>query len=180
MTAEDYETDRVYAKDPEVGEIISTDYQKSGLLNKSLQAWIRLEKRGHFPKKWNNPEYIKGLWMIDINPVKLFVDECCLLSPDYEVDYELFFKCLNRFREEHKAEPITKNVMTRRMKDLDIPGFDPNKRVREEYNPGSCGRNYVGLKIKDEILEKFGLENETDTGQEKIDIDKLFAGGTKQ
>jgi len=148
MSFEDVQDPHIHEKDPEMLDKITTDEEFSGLLNKIIQAWERLETRKHFPKEWNDIDYVKGIWMININPVKLFVDECCELGPKYEVDYKVFQEELNKFRVEHRANPITPNMMTRSMKMLNIAGFNDNKKIDKKYHLESCGRNYVGVRLK--------------------------------
>jgi P4 family phage/plasmid primase-like protien len=148
---------RVFKKDPDIEKKITSKKEFSGLLNKCIEGFIRLKERGGFESRWNDPNYIKGLWLININPVKLFVDECCELDKTYEVDYEVFHKELNKFRQEKNVAPITPTMMTRSMKALELKGFNANKKISKKYHPESCGRNYVGIRLKKEIYDAGSL-----------------------
>ncbi|HEC66619.1 MAG TPA: hypothetical protein ENI23_15190, partial [bacterium] len=76
MTADDESNPNIKVKKPHILDKICTSNEFSGLLNKALQAYKRLYERDGFPKEWDDVERLKGLWQIDINPVKLFLDEC--------------------------------------------------------------------------------------------------------
>ena len=157
MTQSDYDDPNIFEKDLNMYEKLTTPEALSGLLNRVIQGWRYLEKNKHFPKKWDDIDYISGLWMININPVKLFVDECCLKDDTFEVDYEIFYKTLNDFRKSKNAQEITRNMMTRSMKMLRIPNFNDNKELKKKYHPESCGRNYVGIKLKEEVFKRLTL-----------------------
>lgn len=152
MTQKDYDDPAIFEKDPNMYEKLTTPEALSGLLNRVIQGWHYLEKHKHFPKKWDDVDYISGLWLMDINPVKLFVDQCCIKDVNGEVDYEVFYAHLNIFRESKNAEKITRNMMTRSLKMLTIPNFNENKKIDKKYHPQSCGRNYVGLTLKDSAI----------------------------
>ena len=149
MNFEDHEDERVMVKDPEMLDKLLTPEELSGLLNKCMEAWERLDKRTYFPKEWNNIDYIKGLWMIDINPVKLFIDECCVIGPNEEADYELFFHTLNKFRESYNAKSITKTMCTQWLHKID--GIKKKKK-------GSGDFYYDGISVRDEALGKYQSE----------------------
>lgn len=154
MTQDDLDNSTINTKDYDMLDKMTTPEEFSGLLNNILKGWLRLEARGNFPKEWNDIEYIKGLWQIDINPVKLFVDECCILGPSNEEDYNLFYQTLNKFREEHNAKPISKAMCTQWLQRID--GITKKRKTGGEYF-------YKGISIQD---------NANKDG--KIDIDKIL------
>lgn len=159
MSQEDIDDPLVMEKDYDILDKITTDEEFSGLLNKILEAWLRLKGRGSFPKEWKNTEYIKGLWMMDINPIKLFVDECCFIAPDETEDYNLFYHALNRFRKEHKAKPVTKHACTSWLTRID--GIEKKRK-------GGGAYYYSGISIKDDDLDKYSSG--------RIDLDKILVG----
>lgn len=177
MKEEDYDDPNVFLRDINISEKIATPKEFSGLLNKCLKGMLRLEKRKCFPIEWDDIEKVKGLWLIDINPVKLFVDEYCDVGVDYKIDYDIFIKELNKFRtENHKVRAISKTMSTKSLKKIseNIKKMPVNKKA----HPESSGYNYVGIKFKDDyIIEYLNLEK---FEQKKIDgvfIDKITEAG---
>ena len=166
MTQEDYDDPTIREKDYDMLERLCVPSEFSGLLNKILQAWIRLETRGYFPKQWNNPEYIKGLWLMDINPIKLFIDECCIVGIIEENDYNTFYTILNKFREDHNAKPISKHLCTQWLQRID--GIEKKRKSGGAYY-------YNGISIKDSILEKYGkpIEKQENKGIEEFTEEQL-------
>lgn len=165
MTEEDVEDPSIRAKNYNILDDITTPSEFSGLLNKIIDGWIRLESRGYFPKEWSDTEYIKGLWQIDINPVKLFVDECCIVGNDKEEDYETFYEVLNKFREERNARPISKHACTQWLQKID--GVKKKRRGGGDYY-------YEGIAIKKKYkakyLKDFWVFNESDDGPDFDDF----------
>ena len=149
MSLEDLKDPLVMTKDYNILAKITTDEELSGLLNNVLKAWLRLKERGSFPKEWKNTEYIKGLWMMDVNPVKLFIDECCVVSPMEEEDYNTFYNTLNNFRVDHKAKPITKHMCSQWLTRIDV-----NKKRK-----GGGEYYYSGVSINDVAAEKYVTSN---------------------
>lgn len=147
MTPEDYENPRVFEKNPDLLVKLVSEDAFSGLLNRVIEAWKRLEVRKKFTKEWDDIDYVSGLWMLNVNAVKLFVYECCELGVSYEVDYDVFYNELSQFRAERGVNAVTKNIMTRHLKMLNIPNFNQNKKVDKRAHPESCGRSFVGLKV---------------------------------
>lgn len=149
MTQEDLNDLTVKEKDYNILENMCVEKEFSGLLNNILKAWLRLEKRGYFPKEWNNIDYIKGLWMIDVNYVKLFVDKCCIVGVNEESDYNLFFHTLNKFREDNNAKTISKHSCTQWLQRID--GIKKKRKTGGDYY-------YEGISIKDKALVKYQSE----------------------
>lgn len=149
MTVDDHEDSHVMVKDSEMLGKLLIPEELSGLLNKCMEAWERLDNRKYFPKVWNDIDYIKGLWMIDVNPVKLFVDGCCVIGPSEEEDYDLFYHTLNKFRDEYNAQPITKHMCTQWLQKID--GIKKKRKSGGEYY-------YEGISVRDEALDKYQSE----------------------
>jgi phage/plasmid-associated DNA primase len=116
MTQEDEEDPNIKVKNPNILEEICTPQEFSGLLNKCLQAYGRLHERGNFPKEWDDVERLKGLWLIDINPVKLFLDECCEIVDGTRTDYYKFIDAVNEYRAQHNAKPISPTMVTQSLR----------------------------------------------------------------
>jgi len=121
-----------------------SESELSGLLNKVLEAWIRLENRNGFGDKWEDIDKVRQIWNLDHNPVSHFVAECCKIGAGEEVDYGEFFKHLNEFREKKGAKEISKQMMTRSLKKLNKEISDPVK-VNQLANPHSSGKKFEGV-----------------------------------
>lgn len=128
-----------------------SESELSGLLNKLLQALRRLEERKNFPEVWQNIEFVKNYWNMDINPVKLFVDENCDIGDeDYEVDYDLFYTELNKYRKTKQVKEITKNLMTRSLNKLNDKIGKPKKinKKSSSIERFPSGRKYTHIRFK--------------------------------
>lgn len=142
-----------------------SEEELSGLFNKAIQALMRLEERSNFPEEWQDIEFVKNQWNMDINPIALFIEECCNIGDShYEVDYELLYNELNKFRKEKRVKPISKNLMTRSLHKLDKKIV--KKKVDKKFNPESSGNKFIGLRFNFdyatrniEVAERLNLDN---------------------
>ena len=143
-------------KDFDIGNKITHPDELSGLLNMCVHHFKDLHERKHFPERFDNIDTVKGIWLININPMKLFLDECCVIT-NSEDDYEEadFFRAqVNAFRKERNAEGISMNMITRKLKDLGVE--KKQKSVGKRY--------YIGIKVVKTIIDK---------------IDRILIGGQK-
>jgi putative DNA primase/helicase len=141
--------------DREIRDKKWSEQEMSGLLNKVLQALQRLEERGDFPEEWQDIEFVKNYWNMDINPVALFVEECCDIDPLYEVDYLVFYTQLNKFRKERMVKEISKTLMTKSLKKIN------EKIVKKKVNLKSAkieifpsGNKFIGINFKPGFIEE--------------------------
>jgi len=165
---EDRNDPNLFEKDTGLKDKLINGEQMSGLVNKIIEAWKRLEERGSFPAEWDDSEAIKKLWLFDVNPIASFVEECCETKPEYEVDYEIFYKALNKYREKNNAKPISKHMMTQKMGLLGLEGWNDNKKIEKRYHRESSGRNYVGIRIKTEEEKEKPQNSENRTIEETL------------
>jgi phage/plasmid-associated DNA primase len=128
-----------------------SEEELSGLLNKVIQYWNRLEEDQGFIGNWDNLDYVKKNWEIDINPVALFVDECCDLEVG-EVDYELFHSQVNKFRRAHQVKEISKTIMTKSL--LKLNNKIEKKKVNKKYHPESSGHKFIGIQFKPDFISE--------------------------
>jgi len=122
--------------------------EMSGLFNKIIEAIKRLEERGGFPKEWQDKEFVKNYWNMDINPTALFIEENCDQGEGFEVDYEQFYKLLNEFRVEKRCREISKTFMTKSLKKMGINKEDRGSKIankNERYF-------FKGIKFKDDFM----------------------------
>lgn len=119
----------------------------SGLFNKIIQALKRLEERGGFPEEWQDIDYVKNYWNMDINPVAIFIEECCEKGESYEVNYEQFYHHLNKFRKEKRVKQIKKRLITISLKKLGIEKIDKGSKVPKERR--YC---YSGIEFKTDYV----------------------------
>ncbi len=142
MSAEDLDNPNVKEKNPNILNEICTPEEFSGLLNKALQAYRRLEERGHFPKEWDDIERVKGLWMIDVNPVKLFLDECCEIIEGERTDYYEFINAVNEFRQQHNAKNIGATMVTQAL----------HRATTHKVERSKDRKWYLNIKIKNRLV----------------------------
>lgn len=155
-------------KDPDKLKKITTPEELSGLFNKIIEAWTRLEDRKGFSKEWNDIDHVKGIWEMDINPVKLFVDKYCDVGKsEYEVDYELFHDEIRKYRKKHNVKEISKTMCTKSLKMIDER--IKKKRVSIKFNPDSSGNKYVYIQFNERYHDK--LNNKRDKRMRITDYD---------
>lgn len=141
-----------------------SESEMSGLLNKAIEGLKRLEERGNFPDKWQDIEFVKNYWLMDINPVNKFVNDCCELGEDFEIDYDIFYNELCKFRESFKVKEISKNMTTRGLKKV-VKNFGV-KKVSKKSSAISMypsGHKYVGIKFRDDYNIEFTGVKESGT-----------------
>ena len=143
-------------KDTSIREKKFSEKEMSGLLNKVLEALDRLEARGGFPEEWHDIEFVRNRWNMDINPVSMFIEECCEKGEFYEVNYGQFYEQLNKFREEKRARKISKTTMTKALKKLEIEKGDKGSRIEKENR-----YFFTGIQFKREFIgEHLELQKE--------------------
>ena len=142
--------------------------EMSGLLNKVLEALDRLEERGGFPEEWQDMDYVKNRWNLDVNPVSLFVEDCCEKGESYEVYYEQFYEQVNIFRREKQAKPISKTIMTKSLVKLGFKKEDKGSKVDKDMR-----YFFSGLQFK----EAFVTDNIELQTEEPITINGFINGG---
>ena len=155
-------------KDINIVEKITSPEELSGLLNCAIFHFKHLFNRGYFVDRFDNIETVKGIWLINVNPMKLFLEERCVITKD-ENDYEEkdFFRAqLNVFRKSKNAMPISMNLITRKLKDLGV--------VSKQKGNGK--RYYVGIKINTvelvdemDVLDNYFKEKEKSSKTEVLD-----------
>ena len=91
----------------------------SGLLNKILLYWLRLEKEG-FGEQWEDVELVRDKWEMDTNPIGLFITFGCILDNSARVEYNEFYNKMNEFRVQRGAKPISKTLCTQSLKRIDV------------------------------------------------------------
>ncbi|KKM14448.1 hypothetical protein LCGC14_1705980 [marine sediment metagenome] len=124
----------------------------SGVLNACIKAWARLEKRKHFRN--DDQEYVKGLWQMDIEPAKMFVDENCQLDIEAEVNVDVFWNSLNTWRAGLNVNPISKTMLTQSLQRISGDISKPKRRKGDKWV-------YKGIQIiKGEIVGELIENNE--------------------
>lgn len=150
------------------------DYSKeemSGLLNMAIGGIRRLEKRKGFPKKWQDIDFVRDYWNMDINPVSKFITECCDLEKNLEVDYNIFYTELNKFRDKYKVKPISKTHMTRSINKLEkeIEKIQVSKKS-PQIEDFPSGYKFTGVGFKtDYILDVIEKKEKKTKLEEFID-----------
>ena len=144
-----------------------SEWDLSGLLNKVIHYWKRLEVDQHFMGNWDNIDFVKKHWEIDINPSGLFVEECCDRGNSYEVNYEQCYTQLNKFRGKHQAKEVSKTIMTKSLEKLGFKKIDRGSKVEKK-------ERYIfrGFKFKNSYIE----ENLDIIKDNRLQIEKFMRG----
>ena len=134
-------------KDFNIVDKITVKEELSGLLNLCVTNFMKLHERKHFAEEFDNIETVKGIWQINISPLKLFLDTNCTLKENESEESTNFRTQVNAFRKNRNALPISMNLITRRLKDLGI----------EKKQKSNGKRYYIGIKITKTIIDKIEL-----------------------
>jgi putative DNA primase/helicase len=62
-----------------------------GVLNRALQGWKRLQRKGHFTKSMDM-RIARNLFVAHANPLQGFIDECCEKADDSRIKMDEFYK----------------------------------------------------------------------------------------
>ena len=130
--------------------------------------------RKRFTDRFDNIDTVKGIWQINISPLKLFLDERCSFIEAHSEESDFFRAQVNAFRKEKNALPISMNMITRKLKDLGI----------EKKQKGNGRRYYMGIKINTtiigdemDILDTYFEEKEKQTDVLDTFGNKIHFGG---
>ena len=134
-------------KDFNIVDKITTEEELSGLLNCCIFHYQHLMNRQHFTDRFDDIDTVKGIWQININPLKLFLDTNCTLNENERTEVKEFRSQVNAFRKEKNAMPISQNLITRKLKDLGI--IKKRQKDKDYY--------YIGIKITKTIIDKIDL-----------------------
>ena len=132
-------------KDFDIVDKITTPEELSGLLNCCIFHYKHLMARKHFVDRFDNIDTVKGIWQININPLKLFLDTNCSLIENGREEVHHFRSQVNAFRKDKNAMPISQNLITRRLKDL---GITQTKKGPK----GNQKKYYIGIKLNKTII----------------------------
>ena len=144
-------------KDFDIGDKITDPKELSGLLNCCIFHFKHLMARKHFVDRFDNIDTVKGIWQININPLKLFLDTNCSLIETEREETHFFRSQVNVFRKERNAMPISLNLIGRRLKDLGITQVKKGPK-------GNQKKYYKGIKINTVHLDG------------RINLDKILVG----
>ena len=132
-------------KDTRLKDLKWSQEEMSGLLNKCLIAWLRLNRRGGFREKWNNPDFVRLWWMSNIDPVFEFVDKYCMVgNAGDEIDYEEFISKFNTSRKERGLKILSKSLITRGL--IQVNENIKKKKINIHSNPESSGHSYTYIR----------------------------------
>ena len=88
---------------------------------------------------------------MDVEPAKLFVDECCNIG-NGEIEVDIFWRALNQYRKEFNCKPISKTMCTQSLQRIDDTISKPKRRKNNIYY-------YEGINIKDDFMNKYESKN---------------------
>ena len=136
---------------------ITSPEELSGLLGCAVFHFKHLLNRGHFLERFDNIDTVQGIWQINVNPLKLFLDTNCSLIETEREETHFFRSQVNAFRKEKSAMPISQNLISRKLKDLGITQVKKGSK-------GNQKKYYKGIKINTVHLDG------------KINLDKILVG----
>ena len=105
-------------KDPDVIDKITSKQELSGLLNKCIIAWYRIQVRKGFPEEWNDIEYVKDWWTLESSPLDLFVREYCMIDANSEINKDILYNEFCEFRRKYNLNVLDKGWFTRYLKQI--------------------------------------------------------------
>ena len=154
------------SKDFDIGDKITTDEELSGLLNCCVFHFKHLMNRKHFVDRFDNIDTVKGIWQINISPLKLFLDERCSFIETKKEEASFFRAQLNSFRKSKNAMPISTNLVTRKLKDL---GVKKERKGDQKYYYVGIKINTVELVDEMDVLDNYFKEKEKSSKTEVLD-----------
>lgn len=147
-------------KDADIRDKIYSQEELSGLLNKCLEAWIRVEERKGFAPEWDDIEYVKEIFQMDRNAVKPFVNDYCEIGEDYENDKQGFIDSVNGYMEKRSLYQVNSWIVSKSL--TEILGANKSseivKTVSEKTYPNTSGHKYVGIRIREEFISVFNTK----------------------
>ena len=159
--------DAVKKADKHILDKLTTDAELSGLLNHALTALRGLHKRGGFSKNLSTDE-ARRIYQRLSDPVSVFIEDCCVLNPEYKVAKTVLFNAYVGFCESNRQVSIGQSAFTRRIRDL---GKFTDCQVGSK---GKQGRGWKGLNIDGSIFDSRG----NTVGNTLGDMSKTATGDT--
>ncbi len=94
---------------------LTTEEELSGLLNKALEALVRLEKNGDFTYH-RTIEDTRAKYLLASNPAAAFIEECCDFSAWESITKEELYQAFLKFCQDNKLPGIGKKAFGHKVK----------------------------------------------------------------
>jgi len=120
-------------------EKMSTDIEKSGMLNIFLRTLRKLIKRGNFSNPLSMEER-KDSWQVEADPVIEFVRLKVLIDKNKSIDGDELWEAYESYQQ--GILKISKNVFNRK-----IVSLTKAKRERSRSNKSSYGYTWFGISL---------------------------------
>jgi P4 family phage/plasmid primase-like protien len=108
-----------------------------GVLIRALRRWMRLKKRGRFPRSSDMMRARRDL-LAHANPLKGFIDECCEVDPDNKVTVKEFYDAYRRWASDSGYSMAQVRSTVKR--NLEHQGYVITRR--------NAGITVIGLKLR--------------------------------
>jgi phage/plasmid-associated DNA primase len=109
-----------------------------GVLNRALQGWGRLQRKGHFTKSLDM-RIASKLFVAHANPLQGFIDECCEKADDGRIKLDEFYRQYKIWAEDSGFTMTQTKPNVR--KNLENMGYGVPRH--------NVGRVIRGLKLRD-------------------------------
>ena len=123
-------------EDFDLSEKLTAPDMLAGILNWSLVGLDRLLERGKF-EEWSESREAKRALLALSNPVAAFIDACCDLRGDAEVDKQVLYRAYAEFSAERGLTAITDQVFSEKLREA----IGAMGRMLGEHRPRSDNPN---------------------------------------
>ena len=94
---------------------LTTEEELSGLLNKALEALVRLERNGDFTYH-RTIEDTRAKYLLASNPAAAFIEQCCDFSAWESITKEELYQAFLKFCQDNKLPGIGKKAFGHKVK----------------------------------------------------------------
>jgi P4 family phage/plasmid primase-like protien len=123
-----------------------------GVFNWALEGLARLKQRGKFLQPDSGEELAHEMEELN-NPMKGFVERCCVLGEGEKVRKDYLFAAWKGYCRKHERHPGTREVFSKML--LSAVSSVKTSRSRDE---GDRIQSYVGITLTERLTEKIATE----------------------
>ena len=128
--------------DPELFDRIWADKQEmSGILNRAIEGWQRLQKRGGKFKPTSDMLKAKQQWLVKANPLKAFLDERCERDPAATTLMTALYDAYREWATEAGITLVQQRLQVRH--NLEHEGF--------QFRHSNAGQQILGVRLRSKL-----------------------------
>ncbi|MGH7174897.1 MAG: primase-like DNA-binding domain-containing protein, partial [Minisyncoccia bacterium] len=120
-----------------------------GILNWALDGLARLRARGRFEEPAVSLE-AKTRMLYQSDPVRGFIEECCVIEPGAEIEKRVFYPLYQEFCQVNGTHAVPLPTLTERLSEI-YPAVVASKRRRSD---GSRPPIFSGVRLNDPSMVK--------------------------